>query len=66
MEIFKNVALSVHPGIFATIRRKPVGNPDDFFSKSFAEYKAKIVQNGHFWDLLGNPGDIFMDSQLTI
>ena len=41
-------------------------NPDDFFSKSFAEYKAKNVQIGHFWDLLGNPGDIFMDSQLTI
>ena len=53
MEIFKNVALSVHPGIFATIRRKSVGNPDDFFSKSFAEYKANCPN----WSFLGPPGE---------
>ena len=36
------------------------------FSPKALRNTRPIVQIGHFWDLLGNPGDIFMDSQLTI
>ena len=39
-------SLYLHPGTIEMLRRKPVGNPDDFFSKTFAEYKAGFSSKG--------------------
>ena len=36
----------VYPDIIEMVQRKPVGNPDDFFSKTFAEYKAGFSSKG--------------------